>query len=159
MNLVNKASAALSITEQQQIFIKTYNTLHPEYDNSNFYTFTTEIKNAYYIYSGVVSWWYVMNEEYAVFIGRHGDINEYTVVEEIRCLWLFYDFPVHDFHEKLISLILEVDQHSLYASDYAVLLYASLLEDKTFNGLPLSMLHNVFDPVAQQNFEAWLKGA
>jgi hypothetical protein len=146
----------LNSTKQLQVFMETYNILHPRHNSLDLHSLNREDRELYYVYANFLSWWHVMNEGYSQASVRNGKLlNQYAAIEQIRCVWLFYDFVVNDFHKKLITIILNSDRSVLSASDYALMLYVSSLEDTTFNKLPLPVLHDIFDPLAQQNITTW----
>jgi hypothetical protein len=146
----------LNSTEQLQVFMETYNILHPEHISFDIHSLNREDRDLYYIYANFLSWWHVMNEGHSKTSTRNRKLlNEYAAIEQIGCIWLFYDFSVNNFHKKLITIILNSNKSILSASDYALMLYVSSLEGTTFNKLPLPVLHDIFDPLAQQNITTW----
>jgi hypothetical protein len=82
------------------------------------------------------------------------------VFKETRLLWLFYRNIVEDFDDLLQVILIEHASPKLTANDYILLLYISL-EDrkirKRLKGLPLSMLHEIYEPVADATIENWRK--
>jgi hypothetical protein len=72
--------------------------------------------------------------------------------------WLFHDSDFIDNPSKLISFIVEKNDISLQYTDYALLFYISLQSAEVQDaarGLPLSLLYDMFLPVAEDKLNRW----
>jgi hypothetical protein len=82
---------------------------------------------------------------------------------ESKLLWLFYSsiFPndsYGDFPLRMQRIVIEKNDINLSASDYILLTYLGYQTDelqKSFEGLPLSMIADMFAPIAEMNLEQW----
>jgi hypothetical protein len=77
-----------------------------------------------------------------------------------KAIWLFWKSETTFSPDDLIRLVVELDDLSLTESDYALLLFLSYQDVKTqalIKALPLSMLHDMYEPLAEANFEKWFK--
>jgi hypothetical protein len=82
------------------------------------------------------------------------------VFKETRLLWLFYRNIVEDFDDRLQVILIEHASPKLTANDYILLLHISLEDRKTrkrLKGLPLAMLHEIYEPIADATIEDWRK--
>jgi hypothetical protein len=71
---------------------------------------------------------------------------------------LFAGSPVNNFSEHAKKLVIRMNNVDLNVSDYAILLYTSLHKEAigdSFEGTPLSMLHEIFDPMADVKWDEW----
>jgi hypothetical protein len=75
-----------------------------------------------------------------------------------RLTWLLCNVTFTDFYAQLQSFMIKLDNPNLSSMDYVLLFYISLqsveVQDVTRN-LPLSMLHDMFSPVAEDNLAKW----
>jgi hypothetical protein len=75
-----------------------------------------------------------------------------------KCICLFVGAPVENFSEHAQELVISKHDANLNVSDYAILLYTSLHKDTigdSFEGVPLSLLHEIFDPMADAKWDEW----
>jgi hypothetical protein len=103
-------------------------------------------------------WFNDMEKGYREFTTTHFHLSNKLIdsyLEENKGIWLFYKTPTKKFCKEVQMLALEHNNPLLTVSDYAYLLYASSLADESFIGLPLSILHDIFDPIAEQNIKSW----
>jgi hypothetical protein len=116
-------------------------------------------------YSMVTTWWAVMSGGYA---RAEANYYSYTVALQMlhtstlapMRLWLLYGMQCENFHERLISIIIEEDDVSLDVSAYALLLYISYQDEDTaaeLRKLPFSLLYDMFDSIITNNVEAWFE--
>jgi hypothetical protein len=71
---------------------------------------------------------------------------------------LFDESDFVSYYRRLRSFIIETNDASLSETDYALLFYISLQGvevQQAARGLPLSMLYDMFLPVAQENLLGW----
>jgi hypothetical protein len=75
-----------------------------------------------------------------------------------RSIWLLSNKDV-SFSDSLAQFIIDKNDVTLSSSDYALLFYVSLEEDKevqeSLKGLPLSMLYDVYDPHIKEAIKKW----
>jgi hypothetical protein len=99
-----------------------------------------------------------MNGGYQQFLEyRHRfDVDaQNDMLDKNKGVWLFYDFPVEKFSKKAQLTVLHHNDFLCNVSDYAILIYASCLEDETFKNIPLSILREIFEPLAEQKLTEW----
>jgi hypothetical protein len=76
-----------------------------------------------------------------------------------KVIWLFATELPEDFNERLHHIIDEnSDRPDLTQEDYTLLLYLSYQNDKTqaLKTAPMSMLHDMFQPVVDSYMEIWI---
>jgi hypothetical protein len=75
-----------------------------------------------------------------------------------KIYWLFHSINLKLLYAQLQSFIIERNDTTLSETDYALLFYVSLQDEeiqKAARGIPLSMLYDMFLPVAEANLEKW----
>jgi hypothetical protein len=75
-----------------------------------------------------------------------------------KIYWLFNDLRSMRYSTELRSFVIERNEFSLKAVDYALLFYVSLQNEEiqdAARGIPLSMVHDMFMPIAENNLEKW----
>jgi hypothetical protein len=75
-----------------------------------------------------------------------------------KVYWLFHNINLRLFYAQLRSFIIERNDTTLSETDYALLFYVSLQDEEiqnTAGGLPLSMLYDMFIPVAEDKLNIW----
>jgi hypothetical protein len=85
--------------------------------------------------------------------------DEQILVED-KGIWLFWRENYDDLRIRLRELIITLNDSKLTVSDYSLLLYLSYQKEdirKTFEGLPLEMLHGIFEPVMDANIASWFE--
>jgi hypothetical protein len=82
---------------------------------------------------------------------------------ETKLLWLFEKDAlkkVSEDKDKLMFILIKHCSPDLGLKDYILLLYISLQNNKmrkSLDGIPLSMLHEMYEPVADAKIKAWCK--
>jgi hypothetical protein len=160
-----------------ELYMNIYNSLHPdnplmkkpstEILNPNEYTLD---KKKFEYYCGIIGLRNVLNRGYAAYSRKvETELPAEFFADLSDNVWLFYNFPVENFEEKLAHFIImlsdenedEVDGDYLYLEDYVLLFYASLQEGDlkaTLEVMPLTMLHDMYDSsVAYANVKAWIE--
>jgi hypothetical protein len=95
--------------------------------------------------------------DYLTFLAR-GDgfmFNDY------KTLWLFHKDGIKIDSNELMDLIIERNDASLNSSDYILLLYLSHQPEEIKNMtdvLPVSILHEMYDPLANEEIYNWSLG-
>jgi hypothetical protein len=146
--------------KRDEIILSVYSSLYPDAPRLGDTISNSPGRNIFFVYYHFLSWWDVMNMGHI--IQRKNTLTSDDMFSGgYAGIWLFYGFsyPVEGFFEKLAYCIITNYNEDFTYSDYASLLYASLQEDEvksTLEGLPLSMLNDMFKPVIQQNIDAWL---
>jgi hypothetical protein len=80
---------------------------------------------------------------------------------ETKLLWLFsknHLKKLDKYKDELMLTLIEHCSPDLKLNDYILLFYISLESTKmrkSLTGIPLSMLHEIYDPVADSRIEAW----
>jgi hypothetical protein len=72
--------------------------------------------------------------------------------------WILYDERNSDLPSQLRSFIIKTHDLSLDHEDCALLFYISLQDENLQNsiqGIPLSILHEMFLPIAEENLAKW----
>jgi hypothetical protein len=88
----------------------------------------------------------------------HGSLD--LSFDKMKIFWLFHDTPFISWSDKLQSFIVKKNDSTLSEEDYILLFYISLqtLEVRNFTqNIPVSMLHDMFLPVADSNLAIWKK--
>jgi hypothetical protein len=86
-------------------------------------------------------------------------VDENLLIED-KGMWLFWLAGYENIVERFESLLIEINDPKLKMSDYAVLLYVSYQEEsirKTFEGLPLKMLYEIYEPIMEANIASWFE--
>jgi hypothetical protein len=147
-------------------FEKIYTSLYPEDKNVDFSS--QENKNKASMYITMVVWWEILNEGYTVSIPNYPFLRNVIETQntldpqEFRkwlTIWLLYGCNFDNFRKTLVALIVEKNDKSLNVSDYAFLLYISSKEidnQLLLNNMPSTLLHDMLDPIARNNFDAWM---
>jgi hypothetical protein len=76
------------------------------------------------------------------------------ILEDMNIYWLFDGMPLVGSFDKLQSFIIEKNDPDLSDTDYLLLFYISLQNadvQKVTDSVPLSMLYDMFAPVAEEN--------
>jgi hypothetical protein len=145
-------------TKDYKFFTNIYNCLHPEVkdidfsykrDNELFEIYDTFLTFWEYIFEGYQALWIEDSESAQELIDGK---DQY---EDCIGVWLLDGSPVDITDELLATFISNVNDENLTVSDHAILLYVSLFEEKEFEGVPLSMLQDVFVPIAHHKFALW----
>jgi hypothetical protein len=79
-------------------------------------------------------------------------------LQGFKTYWLFYDMPFKSLHKELRSFMIEKKDPTLSPKDYTLLFYISLQNTEIQNStreLPLNMLYDMFNPVAEANLAKW----
>jgi hypothetical protein len=93
--------------------------------------------------------------------------NGYSVYMRInysedKLYWLFWNIPFMSLSSQLRAFMIKINDPSLSHRTYALLFYVSLQSveiQKSVEGLPLSMLYDMFLPVAEANLDNWKLGS
>jgi hypothetical protein len=88
----------------------------------------------------------------------HGSLD--LSFEKTKIFWLFYDTPFPSWSAQLQSFMVKKNDPNLSAEDYILLFYISLqsVEVQNFTqSVPISMLHDMFSPMAEDNLAKWKK--
>jgi hypothetical protein len=74
-----------------------------------------------------------------------------------KIFWLFYGARVINFISLLEAFIIKANDLSLTPHDSALLFYISLQDDETkaLAELPLPILYDMFEPIAEANLNSW----
>jgi hypothetical protein len=75
-----------------------------------------------------------------------------------KIFWLFHDTPFISWSVQLQSFIIRKNDISLDDKDYILLFYISLQSSEvrdTAQDIPLTILYDMFMPVAEENLEKW----
>jgi hypothetical protein len=75
-----------------------------------------------------------------------------------KIFWLFYDTPFSSWSDQLQSFMVKKNNGDLDDKDYILLFYISLQSVEVqdgVEGLPLSMLYDMFMPLAEENLKKW----
>jgi hypothetical protein len=75
-----------------------------------------------------------------------------------KIYWLFHSINLKLLYAQLQSFVIERNDTSLSSTDYVLLFYVSLQDEEVRNvisHLPLSMIYDMFMPVAEGNLEKW----
>jgi hypothetical protein len=140
---------------RQEIFLDAYKAVHTQPETIDFSSPRED--PTYFTYSSFMFWFGALDDGFADFHKTYIYLEpEHFYSDSLKCIWLLRNRHINNLHEKLISLILKFGD-SLTLSDYALLLYSSSLNDKTFADVPLGMLHDIFDPIADDHIAVWLK--
>jgi hypothetical protein len=134
--------------ESQETFVELYNSYYPDKKKVSLSDFHINDLGSFYRYDALLTWYYFM-------VDGHMDNRD-----DIICFWLFYDFPVEEMRKNLFTISLTHGLKSLTVSDYALAIHISLQDDKTqafLQGLSLPLLHDMFDPVAEEKYQDWLR--
>jgi hypothetical protein len=81
-----------------------------------------------------------------------------SLFESRKLAWLFYNMNLTGLASQFQSFIIKVNDSSLSDKDYILLFYISLQSQEVQNTaqeIPLSMLHDMFLPVADNNLREW----
>jgi hypothetical protein len=140
-------------------FVDLYETVYPQRyftdptDSSNFARTLENINLIIYIWDDMCSG----ISDPARILDYHVEKKNPTIS---RMVWLFWNSETILNPEDLIRLIVELDDLSLTEGDYALLLFLSYQDVETqalIKALPLSMLHDMYAPLADAKFEDWFK--
>jgi hypothetical protein len=83
----------------------------------------------------------------------------YNVIQSYKGMWLFYNYPIENFHKYAQDVIIKQNDTNLDITDYGVLIYRDCLSDEArapLEKLYLPMLHDILDPIAEQKLRDWL---
>jgi hypothetical protein len=81
-----------------------------------------------------------------------------TLLERMKTYWLLCNIRFTHFPSQFKSFIIEVNNPLLSDLDYVLLFYVSLQSKETQHttkGLPLSMVYDMFIPIAEENLYNW----
>jgi hypothetical protein len=104
---------------------------------------------------------------YLTVLDRYGEPNEdRNLLDDLldeslqgfKTYWLFYDMPFKSLYKQLRSFMIEKKDPTLSAKDYTLLFYVSLQDAEIQNStreLPLDMLYDMFNPIAEDNLATW----
>jgi hypothetical protein len=113
-----------------------------------------------YYYYDVLGNWDSMNEGYTTNFQRFGSFTVEDYIESACSeIWLFYNFPVDDFIKKLAAYLIKSSFTNLSTHDYVILFYISLQEPEfkeSLEGVPLPLLHDIFNPIIKNNINIWI---
>jgi hypothetical protein len=90
---------------------------------------------------------------------RYSMVLDSCILKYNKIYWLFYKMPFESFSQQLQSLMIKRNDLSLNTYDYTLLFYVSLQESelqRSVEGLPLSMLYDIFTPIADANQKKWM---
>jgi hypothetical protein len=152
----------LSMSEMKSAFHESYLKIHN--------VTTSEASKAYdkvlFDLHEFIELFFVIRKGYSASYGRYAGLMEVLVdcPELIRTkssVWLFYGFPIENIYDDFTTVFVKADNAKLTISDYAVLLYISYQDKETqkaLEGFSLPLLHEMFNPLVDQNIDAWLLG-
>jgi hypothetical protein len=107
------------------------------------------------LYQGIMLTCEILLDGYKDF--KHLRVHD-DFFEEHKVYWLLCDVSFTHFSSQFRSFIIEKNNTDLDDLDYVLLFYASLQSSEVQNavrGLPLSMLYDMFNPVAEDNLNKW----
>jgi hypothetical protein len=115
-----------------------------------------------YVFTQLIQFWNYIDKRnsYALMadFGRWNSLGLASILKRHKSVWLFVGLDSKDFEERAQNLIIKLNNKELTVSDYAVLLYLSYQDAETrksFEGIPLSVLHEIFDPLANEKVSEW----
>jgi hypothetical protein len=111
-----------------------------------------------------VELFFVIRKGYNASYSRYSGLMEVLLecpelIRHNSSIWLFHDFPIENIYNDFATTFIKANNIKLTTSDYAVLLYVSYQEKETqkaLEGFSLSLLHEMFNPLVDQNINAWL---
>jgi hypothetical protein len=112
------------------------------------------------ITSSLYNWYDVSNG-----IPDHTKMSEYVAQKDApylrKMMWLFWDSEVTLVADDLVKLAVELNDPNLSEDDYALLMFISYQGEDVIKlaegGMPLSILYDMYKPIAENNFEEWYK--
>jgi hypothetical protein len=147
MNIPVVKFARNNMSRNMEIFFNEYDQVYPDASSNTDY-------KLYQRFVGVVEECKLLVYGYAESIGS-GLIGPF---EELKTVfWLLYDVR-STFSPQLQSFIIKTHDLTLSKEDYVLLFYASLQSAEVQDAvrdLPLSMVYDMFMPIAQSNFNDW----
>jgi hypothetical protein len=78
--------------------------------------------------------------------------------EELKMYWLFHGVPFTESFRQLQSFVINKNDPNLVDADYVLLFYAFLLGEEVQDAtrdVPLSILYDMFLPIAEDNLNKW----
>jgi hypothetical protein len=75
-----------------------------------------------------------------------------------RFLWLFVSSNIRFDYEKFMTFVISINDSTLQIAEYILFFYISQQNEelrKITDGLPLPMLHDMFEPIALTEFGKW----
>jgi hypothetical protein len=130
-----------------EVFFNEYDLAHPDASSNTDY-------KLYQRFIGIMDECKPLIQGYTESIG-FGLISRFEELETVY--WLLYDIRT-TFSSQLQSFIIETHDPTLSIEDYVLLFYVSLQSAEVQDaarGLPLSMLSDMFLPVAEENLRQW----
>jgi hypothetical protein len=145
-------------------FREVYASLYPDKVKSMNFS-SHKYQHLGYMFSSLDIWGSIMVKGYRASRGSYPtlteDVRTYDSLHpDEKRIWLLYEIIFEDFRDKLVSLIMELDDYNLTMADYADLLYINAQDDVTqslLKSLPLPLLHDALEPIARSNFKLWVK--
>jgi hypothetical protein len=139
-----------------EVFLSEYENMHPK---ASRYISTTASDLSYTFFL-IECWWDNANLTYKDFLEERSQSfsTPDEAIDAHKIFWLFNGLSFTDFYDHIQALVITTNDTDLTEFDYAVLIYASLQDDdtrQTFENLPLSLLHDVFTPVAEAKLADW----
>jgi hypothetical protein len=158
MEIKNKMSTTIITNSKpfhnDPFFVEYYAIYPKDTPTTDVDTFAT-LRFAFYVIKTEHS---IIANGYETFRGGKTEATCDLMLREEKIYWLFYGMRFEDFAEQLQSFMIMKNDPSLEGTDYALLFYVSLQKaglQETVKGLPLSLLHDIFAPVAEENFKQW----
>jgi hypothetical protein len=160
VNFFPKKTTEQKVEHNWDTFMVAYNAVHkPTESGGDLFSIDERLAFAF---NQLVNFWnYVDKKNSGAFMATYGywkSLGLATILERHKSVWLFVNVATEDFEERAQNLIIELDNKELTISDYAVLLYLSYQDEetrKTFEDIPLAMLHDMLDPLADQKISEW----
>jgi hypothetical protein len=137
------------LTSDRKLFTAEYHTMYPEADEYDAFLL-------YKIFSQIQYEYEIVSDKSDNFYLRVPNTSVVSLLEELKIYWIFNGVPFTDSFKQLQSFIINKNDLNLIDTDYVLLFYIFLqgeeVQDATQN-LPLSMLYDMFLPVAEANLE------
>jgi hypothetical protein len=129
-------------------FIELYSLYYPSENEFKISHLGADSIEWYYTYGTLLDHYYAMDD---------GDLEKEP---ETLCLWLVKDLSFDILSKALFIVLAKSDgKYDLNVSDYILMTYVSLQDEQDkalLEGLSLSLLHDMFDPVAEEKYRAWI---
>jgi hypothetical protein len=150
--MISRDDAMTRYLAVQKTFIDSYNSFYSLPEPVSFSSVKDEEWELLRNYSEWFSWYYFIAD-------GHDKNDKVSGDNDVVGMWLLHDFPIENLCEKIFASLVNNSNHNFTVSDHALLIYVSSLseeEQSSFSVLPLDILHDIFDPLAQSNYESWL---